>query len=75
MKHKPKDFAEPGIPMVARVTRYRGLSTRELAGHVGVSPSSIAEILRGKLPKLDVAIRIARHFEVYVEDLWGEQVK
>ena len=54
--------------------KHYGLTTRSLGAQVGVGRSAISQIAHGRLPRVDVAIRIARAFDVSVEELWGVQI-
>ena len=57
-----------------QLMRHYGLTTRSLGAQVGVGRSAISQIARGRLPRVDVAILIARAFDVTVEELWGVQI-
>ena len=46
--------------------KHYGLTTRSLGAQVGVGRSAISQIARGRLPRVDVAILIARAFDVTV---------
>lgn len=52
----------------------RGMSRRELAEAVGVNNQTIGYLERGDYkPSLELAMKIARHFEVSVEMLFSFQ--
>lgn len=48
-----------------------GLTVREAAQYIGVSPATLSRTEGGRFPDVVNAIRIARFYEVDVETLWG----
>ena len=50
------------------------LTTTELGRRTGLSKATVSEIARGRLPRVDDALRIAFYLEVTVEDLWGPEI-
>jgi putative transcriptional regulator len=56
---------------VARLRAERGHTQEELAGAVGVSRQTIIAVERGTYnPSVALALRLARHFRVPVEDVF-----
>lgn len=53
-----------------KLMKHFELTTRTLGAKVGLSRTAISEIARGRLPRVDDAIRIARQLDVTVEELW-----
>lgn len=56
-----------------RLMDYYGLTTRSLGEKIGVSRTAISQFAHGRLPRVDMALRIAHEFHVTVEELWGVQ--
>ena len=62
-------------PLLSQLAALHQLSVREFAAIFGISKSYAEEILNHKkLPSLDLAIRIARYWEVSTDDLFGWRV-
>lgn len=60
------------MPLLAQLAKIHGLSVRDLAAIWGISKSHASDILsHKKVPDLELAFRIARYFEVTVDDLFG----
>ena len=59
-------------PLLAQLAAIHGLTVRDVSQIFGISKSHAAEILsHKKVPSLEVAFRLARYFEVTVDDLFG----
>lgn len=57
---------------IAMLRAERGISRRELAEALGVHYQTVGYLERGEYsPSLHLALRIARHFEVPVEVVFG----
>lgn len=62
-------------PLLSRICWAHQLTVREFAAIFGISKSHAFEIIRHeKLPSLELAIRIARYWEVSVEELFGWRI-
>ena len=48
----------------------RGLKKSYVAKKVGISNSAMSNILKGGMPHLDTALRIARFLGLKIEDIW-----
>jgi len=70
MRHRRKDWTEPGLTVLQQVLRYQGLSVLHLSKATRIAESTMARVLGGHLPSLPHALRIARYLKVRVEDLW-----
>lgn len=73
MRHKPKPFDEPGLSRLERLRRFHRLTWRDMEERTGVPRSSMGRIMNGYFPDVRVAIRVAKMFDVTVEDIWGEE--
>lgn len=63
-------------PLLAQMAALHQVSVREFAGIFGISKSYAEEILNHKkLPSLELAYRIARYWEVGVDDLFGWRIE
>ena len=71
MRHRFKPEDAPGLPLLERLMRHYRFTTRDMARIAGASRSTISRIVRGEIPRLDVALRMAKAFHVPVEDLWS----
>jgi transcriptional regulator with XRE-family HTH domain len=59
-------------PLLAQLAVIHGLTVRDVSQIFGISKSHAAEILsHKKVPSLEVSFRLARYFEVTVDDLFG----
>ena len=57
------------IPLV-ELRRLKGLSQRDLAANIMISPSAIAQYELGdRTPSLENALRIAQYFDIPVENI------
>ena len=70
-KQKPKPYDQPGITRIERFRRYYAMTLRGLEEQSGVPRASLGRIIHGHLPNVEVAIRLARVFQVKAEDIWG----
>lgn len=62
-------------PQLQQLAKAHEITIREFASIFGVSKGHAEKILKHRcFPALEVAIRIARYFEVSVEELWGWQL-
>lgn len=62
-------------PLLAQIAAVHNLSYRDLASIFGVSKSLIEMIFRQeRFPSLELGVRIARYFEVTVEELFGWRI-
>jgi DNA-binding XRE family transcriptional regulator len=48
----------------------RGILKKWLAEQVGITAASMSNIIKGGLPHLDTALRIAKVLDLAVEDIW-----
>jgi transcriptional regulator with XRE-family HTH domain len=63
-------YLEP--PLIAQLAKVHGLTVRDFAAIFGMGKSLAAQILNmTKYPDMVLALRIARYFEVTVDELWG----
>ena len=67
---KPYDL--PGLTLLERLLRFHRLTLRQAEAKTGVPRSTLARIAKGQWPDVRVALRLARIFDVKVEDLWGD---
>jgi transcriptional regulator with XRE-family HTH domain len=74
MKQTSGPVDAPGLTVLQRLMRHYSLSTRDIAARTKVSRSTISRIARGELPRVDVAILMAKSFHVTVEELWGSDL-
>lgn len=62
-------------PLLSQLCKLHRLSVRDFANIFGISKSHAEEIINHKkLPALDLAIRIARYWELTTDDLFGWRV-
>lgn len=63
------------LPLLSQLASLHRISVRDFAAIFGISKSHAEELLNHKkLPSLELAIRIARYWEVTVDDLFGWRV-
>lgn len=53
----------------------RGIKKIWLAGKVGIAPGTLSNILKGSIPTLPVALKIAYILDITVEQLWGDLIE
>lgn len=70
MRHKPKPADAPGLTLIQRLMRHYRVTVRDLAAICGTSRSTISRVVHGEMPRLDVAMRMAKVFRVSVEEIW-----
>jgi len=62
-------------PLLQRICTAHGITLRDFAAIFEISKSLAGEVLSHKaLPKLELAVRVARYFEVTVEELFGWRI-
>jgi transcriptional regulator with XRE-family HTH domain len=72
LERKREVYGHLQKPLIAQLCFLFGLTVRDVAEIFGISKSHAAEVLNHeKFPSLDVALRMARYWEVSCEDLWG----
>jgi DNA-binding XRE family transcriptional regulator len=65
-------YAELRRPVLSQLMEMHRVTIREFAEMMGISPSYCEEIVNEKkFPKLVVALRMCRYWEVTVEELFG----
>lgn len=62
-------------PLLAQIAEIHGFSHRQFAAIFGISKSYAEELLNHKkYPDMELGIRIARYFEVTVEEMFGWRI-
>lgn len=62
-------------PLLQRICTAHGITLRDFAAIFEISKSLAGEVLSHKaLPKLELAVRVARYFGVTVEELFGWRI-
>jgi transcriptional regulator with XRE-family HTH domain len=62
-------------PLLQRICTAHGITLRDFAAIFGIGKSLAGEILNHQtLPKLELAVQIARYFECTVEELFGWRI-
>lgn len=62
-------------PLLARMASAHQITLRDFASIFGISKSLAGQVLNHEtFPKLELAVRIARYFEVTVEELFGWRI-
>lgn len=60
------------MPLLAYLVKIHGISVRDFAGIMEISKNHAEAVLKHRVfPSLELAIRIARYFELTVEDIFG----
>jgi lambda repressor-like predicted transcriptional regulator len=65
--------AQPTKTVLQALMKHYGYSCRSLAARCGMSKSNLNDIMRGKFPRVDDAVSIARALDVPIEEIWGSQ--
>lgn len=66
-----KPIDRPGLTLIQRLLRYYKFNLQEMADRCGCSKATMGRIARGEeLPRVDVAIVMARAFRVKVDEIW-----
>ena len=55
-----------------KILEEKGVSYRKLADVVGIAQSSIYRYINGRVPQLDIAIKISEYLGVKIEDIWPD---
>lgn len=74
-RRKPRPYTETGIPLLERLRRFGGWTLRDLAREAKVPRSTLARVIHGQSPDVQVALSLAKIFQVKVEDIWGPNPK
>lgn len=68
-------YESEGAPLLARLAKVHGLSVRQMATIFKVSNGYAHDLMQHKaLPTLELAFKLARYFEVTVDELFGWRV-
>lgn len=59
--------------LVKRLMEHYQISTRQLATAVGYSHTAVWKVANGRMPNMELGVRIAHALNVTVEELWPVQ--
>lgn len=48
----------------------RGMKQTEFAKHVGIANNTLSQIVNGRMPTFEVALRIGEALQLPVEEIW-----